>query len=198
MPEMGDTAALWKRIEAWPGELKQALIAQVNAQARVDELQRQLDRAREHDDEEDDYSGFSDEAAQQRRKLARAREEVQEARDKARVRILNEYKSRNERLPAQAFVQSLVEADAEVTAKRETLKKIDDEDDVPLRPTQALSLLHQMGTGKQTESEEVKRLERELASAEVAAELAGVEVKHQRAIGRSLAMLVRLSARAAG
>lgn len=194
MPETGDTAALRRRIEAWPGELKQALIAQVNAQARVDELQQQLDQAREFDSEEDDYNGLSDDASQQRRKLAHARQELQEARDQARVRILNDYKSRNERLPAQAFVQSLVEADADVTAKREAFKTVEDADDAPRRPLRPFSLLNQLEARQQAGSEEVEQLERELAAAEATAELAGVEVKYERAIGRSLAMLVRLSA----
>lgn len=209
MSEVGDVTALWKRVEAWPGELKQALIAQVNAQAKVDELQRQLDRARGYDSEGDEldavgprrailgsYGGLSDDAAQQRRRLDRVRQELQEARDQARVRILNDYKSRNERLPAQAFVQSLVEADADVTAKREAFKKAEDEYDMARRPPRPFSMATELEPDQQAESaesEEVRRLEREVAAAEVAAELAEVEVKHQRAIGRSLAMLVRLS-----
>ncbi len=142
MSDVGDIAALWRRIDAWPGELKQALKLEAEAQMKVDDLQRQVDEARESRPSAGEYENNSRREsllalrfgrptsraeAEAQRKVDRAAGALEEARHDATRRLVREYEERGQRTPAERNVHALVESEDDVKALREAHQRAKEE-----------------------------------------------------------------------
>lgn len=202
-------AKLVERIEAWPDELKQALIAGAQARAKVTDLARKLDDAREFADDDDDPSAStaeqslyavrdaryaSEQVARHKREMAYSA--YHDARSQAHVRIVREYEASGKKVPPQTTLYSLVDVDADVQAKHDTFRQAEEEMHAALqrRLEPAAPAPPTTSQPHPTVSPSLQRLERELATAEAQAQKARAEVRYQHARGRALEMLVRLSA----
>src|SRR5258708_6933674 len=126
MSDVGDIAALWRRIDAWPDELKQALTLEAKAQSKRDDLRQRLynrnngtSADEDEDEDKEDYAPPSKAKAAARRKADRAGVALEEARNDATRRLVESYEARGQRTPAERNVRALVESDADVKAKRE-------------------------------------------------------------------------------
>lgn len=213
MAENERFAELWRRIEAWPVEYKQALLVLEQARAKVDDLESRLEQQRElassaandvtnsHSSRFLAYRRFgapsSAAIAHAERKVERAEEDYRQARTEATARLVKGYESRGQKPPAQGTLRALAEDEPGVKAKREVLQLARDEleraEDNEQHESTQERVLPESASKPVVGSADVARLERELAKAEAQMVQARVEVKHQRAIARSLELLVQLS-----
>src|SRR5260221_3804340 len=142
MSDVGDIAALWRRIDAWPGELKQVHKLEAGAQMKVDDLQPQVDEARESKPSAGEYENNSRREsllalrfgrptsraeAEAQRKVDRAAGALEEARHDATRRLVREYEERGQRTPAERNVHALVESEDDVKALREAHQRAKEE-----------------------------------------------------------------------
>src|SRR5260221_7885796 len=115
MADVGDIAALWRRIDAWPGELKQAFKLEAEAKSQRDDLRQRLygagkagASADEDEDEDEDYSPPSREKVAARRKANRAALALEQARDEGTRRVVQGDENRGQRIPEARNVRALV------------------------------------------------------------------------------------------
>jgi|SRR5260221_5538808 len=201
MADVGDIAALWRRIDAWPGELKQAFKLEAEAKSQRDDLRQRLYGAGKagasaDEDEDEDYSPPSREKVAARRKANRAALALEQARDEVTRRVVQGYEDRGQKIPAARNVRALVESEDDVKSLREAYHLAQEElEDIQWQQEeQANAPVSQTADNADGQgSTDLDRLRRALADAEHQVSLARVEVKHQRAVGRALQLLVQLA-----